>query len=48
MDGKLEEEKFYGWNKEEGYVVNLDSYRMRTLSPGIMRRQLYGLFREEE
>lgn len=44
-DGRLLEEKFFGWGKEEGYVVNLDNNRIRTLSPAVMRRQIYKLMK---
>lgn len=41
--GKQVNEVIYCWTKEEGYLLNLSRKRMRTLSSGVMRRQLYAM-----
>ena len=46
--GKPDGEKFYGWDKQQGYVVNLERNRIRSLSPLWMRKQLCQLVREGE
>ncbi len=41
--GKQVNEVIFCWTKEEGYLLNLSRKRMRTLSSGVMRRQLYAM-----
>lgn len=44
--GKLESEKIYYWKEEEGFLFNRKSKRVRNLSPGVMRRQIYQALEE--
>lgn len=40
-NGKQISDSVYFWNKEKGYLLNLSRSRIRELSSGIMRRQIY-------
>lgn len=42
-NGKTIGERIYCWKEKEGYVLNLIGRRVRSLSPGVMRRQIYGI-----
>lgn len=39
--GRPESEKIYYWKDGEGYLYNRTRERRRTLSPGVMRKQIY-------
>ena len=39
--GKQTSDSIYFWTKEKGYLVNVSRKRIRELSSGIMRRQIY-------
>lgn len=39
--GRLETEKIYYWKDGEGYLYNRTRERRRSLSPGVMRKQIY-------
>lgn len=41
--GKQTSDNFYFWTKEKGYLVNVTRNRIRELSSGIMRRQIYSM-----
>lgn len=45
--GRLKEEKVYYWKNGEGYLYYKTQGRMRTLSPGVMRKQIYRILEEE-
>lgn len=42
-NGKRISERIYCWKEKEGYLLNLTGKRIRSLSPGVMRRQIYGI-----
>lgn len=46
--GRLESEKIYYWKGTKGYLYNKSSGRMRSLSPGTIRKQIYRALREED
>ncbi len=40
-NGKNVGERIYCWKEKEGYLLNLTGKRIRKLSSGVMRRQIY-------
>lgn len=47
IEGVSSGEKYYGWDMQQGYVVNLEKNRIRSLSPSWMRKQICRLLTEE-
>ena len=47
LSGRLTEERVYYWKKEKGYLFNRRKGRVRELSPGVMRKQLYRTLKGE-
>lgn len=41
--GKKTDEKIYCWKDASGYLLNIKSKRVRELSSGVMRRQIYDM-----
>ena len=41
VKGKHTSDNLYFWTKEKGFLVNVSRKRIRELSSGIMRRQIY-------
>lgn len=45
--GRVQAEKVYFWKEGKGYLFNKTNGRIRSLSPGVMRKQIYRLLRED-
>lgn len=45
---KMREQSIYYWKEQQGYLFDLKKSRLRTLSAGVMRRQIYRKFTWEE
>lgn len=46
LSGRLQSEKVYFWQDETGYLFHKTNGRIRTLSPGVMRKQIYRILKE--
>lgn len=46
LSGRLQSEKVYFWKDETGYLFHKTNGRIRTLSPGVMRKQIYRILKE--
>ena len=40
-NGRLQSQKLFYWKEKQGYQMNLDRLRVRSLSPAAMRKQLF-------
>lgn len=40
-NGKLLGRRIFYWKENQGYLMNLDRLRVRSLSPAVMRRQIF-------
>lgn len=48
LSGRLISEKVYFWKGQQGYLFNKSQGRIRELSPGIMRKQIYKVLKGSE
>ena len=46
--GHLESEKIYYWKEQRGFLYHRTRGRLRTLSPGVMRKQIYKILERGE
>ena len=48
LSGRLVSEKVYFWKGRKGYLLHKSQGRIRELSPGVMRRQIYRTLKGSE
>lgn len=47
-NGKLLGRKVFYWKENQGYLMNLERFRVRRLSPAVMRKQIFKMIGGEE